>query len=80
MRAAEAQPAKGVLAMRRISQREAARAIGCTATYLCSVLNGAVAPSEQFRQRLALYLNEPAEQLFRPRPRPRCRCGREVVA
>lgn len=78
MRDAEAQPAKGILAVQRISQREAAEAIGCTATYLCSVLNGAVTPSEQFRQRLAAYLDQPVEHLFRTRAR--CQCGREVLA
>lgn len=74
-----AHPAKGVLAVRRISQREAARAIGCTATYLCSVLNGSVTPSEQFRQRLAAYLGEPADGLFRPAP-ARCHCGQGATA
>lgn len=78
MRDTQAQPAKGILAVQRISQREAAEAIGCTATYLCSVLNGAVSPSEQFRQRLATYLEQPVERLFRSSAR--CQCGREVVA
>lgn len=74
----QAQPAKGILAIRRISQREAARAIGCTATYLCSVLNGNVTPSAEFRQRVADYLDQPAEHLFRASRR--CPCGREVAA
>lgn len=74
----EAHPAKGVLAVRRISQREAATAIGCTPAYLCSVLNGTVRPSARFRQRLATYLAEPEERLFRPTGR--CACGRAVPA
>lgn len=73
-----AHPAKGVLAVRRISQREAAAAIGCNAAYLCSVLNGAVRPGARFRQRLATYLGEPEERLFLPAGR--CACGRAVPA
>lgn len=69
----QAHPAKGVLAVRRISQREAATAIGCTPAYLCSVLNGSVRPSAGFRQRLAAYLGEPEERLFLPTGR--CACG-----
>jgi transcriptional regulator with XRE-family HTH domain len=74
----EAHPAKGVLAVRRISQREAAVAIGCTPAYLCSVLNGAVRPSASFRARLAGFLREPEDRLFLPSGR--CVCGRAVSA
>jgi transcriptional regulator with XRE-family HTH domain len=77
MDALEAEPAKGRLAVRRISQREAAQALGCSPEHLCAVLNGRSRASDDFKQRLATYLGEPVDQLFRGARR--CRCGREVA-
>lgn len=74
----EAHPAKGILAVRRISQRTAAGAIGCTPEYLCSVLNGSLPPSARFRRNLSEYLGEPEERLFLSAGR--CVCGRAVPA
>ena len=59
-----AHPAKGVLAVRRMSQRDTAAAIGCHPVYLCAVLNGERRASAAFQARLAQYLGVPASELF----------------
>ena len=59
-----AHPAKGILAVRRLTQRDVAAGIGCNATYLCSVLNGERRPSSAFQSRLAQYLGVPVSELF----------------
>lgn len=61
-----AQPAKGVLARRRITNRAVAAAYGCSWHYVGKVLNGYEAPSRAFRGFLAGYLGVPADQLFCP--------------
>lgn len=71
-------PAKGVLAVRRISQTAAAVAIGCSRTHLCLVLNGEVAPSDDLKRRLSTFLGEPVDALFADIER--CVCGRAVLA
>lgn len=74
----KAHPVKGVLAVRRISQREAAAAIGCGPAYLCSVINGTVTASADLRQRLATYLDASESELFHEL---RCSyCGRSGPA
>lgn len=59
-----AHPAKGILAVRRLTQRDVAAGIGCNPTYLCSVLNGERRASAAFQSRLAQYLGLPASELF----------------
>jgi transcriptional regulator with XRE-family HTH domain len=53
-----------VLVSRRITQREAAAAIGVTENWLGKVLSGQQIPSHEFRANLAEYLNLPEDQLF----------------
>lgn len=61
---AYAQPAKGVLAVRRITQRSVASALGCDYRHLSAVLNGERRGSERLKQRLAEYLGRPVTELF----------------
>lgn len=61
------QPAKAVLAMRRISNREVAAALGISAQYLGRVLNGYVEPSARLRAEVAAFLSRPESKLFRDR-------------
>ena len=58
------QPAKALLALRDINQTAAARDLGCTPHCIGRVLNGRERPSDDFKARLAEYLDTPAVELF----------------
>lgn len=60
----DAHPAKGVLAVRRITQRAAATALGCNPRHLNAVLNGERKGSDSLKRRLADYLGRPVSELF----------------
>lgn len=62
----EPQPAKAVLALRRISNRSVARQLGCSEAWVGRVVNGLAPPSARFRRELAALLTLPEELLFRP--------------
>lgn len=67
------QPAKAVLALRRISNRALAERVGVTDLWIGRVLNGRYRPSRELAERIAVVLDEPVEELFRPEdlePRP----------
>lgn len=72
----KAQPLKGILAVRRISQRTAAAAVGCHPVHLCAVLNGERTASPDLKQRLAKYLSLTVADLFDDEQQPCCCCGR----
>lgn len=57
-------PAKGELAVRRISNRDVARGYGCSEHYVGRVLNGFSAPSTGFRAYLAELLEADEADLF----------------
>jgi hypothetical protein len=59
------QPARGVLAYRGIQLIEAAKAIGYNEQYFGRVLLGVYPASPEFRSRLAVYLGESEDSLFR---------------
>lgn len=59
-----AQPAKGVLAVRRIKQRQVARTCDFSEGYVGRVLNGREKPSRRFRRSLADLLELPERELF----------------
>ncbi len=61
----EAQPIKGVLAVRRISLREFSGLVKCNASSLSKILNGDEASWPALRKRCAEALNLPEEELFR---------------
>ncbi len=61
----EPQPAKGVLALRRISNAAIARRLGISQQWTSRVLNGHAAAPEAFRAALAELLDTPEEELFR---------------
>lgn len=69
----EPQPLKAVLALRRISNRGLARAVGVTPAWLGKVINGHVPPSDDLVSKITAALDMPTEQLFRPVDRPRRR-------
>lgn len=60
------QPAKAILAARGLSQREAARRLGCSHEWAWRVLNGWQPPSARFRQGLAELLQVEESELFDP--------------
>ena len=60
----ETQPAKGVLARRRITNRAVASALGISETYVCRVLNGLAPASSRFRRGVAELLELPESVLF----------------
>ncbi len=60
------QPAKALLALRRISNRALARHVGASPGWVGRVLNGWVEPSPDFRRRTSEVLGVPEWQLFRP--------------
>ncbi len=62
------QPALAVARMRRITNRQIARALGRTPHWVGRVLNGLDAPSPKFRKALAEYLDLPEAALFRDDP------------
>lgn len=66
MTKSQAQPAKAVLAMRRITNRRIAAAYGATEHYVGRVMNGSQPPSSRFREFLAAFLDVPEDELFRP--------------
>lgn len=59
------QPAKGILALRRITNRQVASSLGCSTAWVGRVLNGHVEPPERFRQALSSLLDTPISELFR---------------
>ena len=59
------QPAKGVLAMRRIPVRRVAVKLGCSQEWDGRVLNGLVPAPATFRAGLSQMLDLPEEELFR---------------
>lgn len=63
------QPVKGVLALRRITNRQVAASFDppITEHYVGRVLNGQENPSPRFRLALACLLGMPEEALFRSR-------------
>jgi transcriptional regulator with XRE-family HTH domain len=54
----------GVLAERRLTRRQLARAIGVSPEWLTRVFNGHENISRKLRRDLSRYLNEPEEKLF----------------
>ena len=58
------QPAKAILAQRRISNRAIAEAVGCSALWVGKVLNGYSPPPEKFRRALSDILELPQGELF----------------
>jgi hypothetical protein len=63
------QPAKGYLAVERISNRRVARLGRFSEHYVSRVLNGHEPPSPRFRAFVAELLGRPEQELFRPRDR-----------
>jgi hypothetical protein len=63
-------PAKGILAVRRISNRQIAAQYngGTSAHFIGRVLNGYIRPPSAFRAWLAGYLDVPAAELFHNEP------------
>ncbi len=59
------QPARALLEFRGIQYREAAKWTGYNAQYIGRVLSGVYPASSEFRSRLALYLGESEDRLFR---------------
>jgi transcriptional regulator with XRE-family HTH domain len=57
-------PAKGVLAIRRISNRRVARLYGAHEVYIGRVLNGYERPSPRFRAFLSELLDVSESELF----------------
>ena len=57
-------PAKGIVALRRIPNRQIADAYQCSPHYVGRVLNGLQPPSTNFRAFLAEYLDLPEAELF----------------
>lgn len=66
MEVPEPQPAKAVLALRRISQKCVAAQLGVSPIHLGRVLNGWSRPSARLAKELAELLGKPVEELFRP--------------
>jgi transcriptional regulator with XRE-family HTH domain len=66
-----AHPAKGWLAVRRISQRQVAEALGITEGHVSRVLNGHHGSSAHFRSELCRLLKLPESRLFLPEDRSR---------
>ena len=62
----EPQPAKGILALKRISNAAVARRLGKSQQWVSRVLNGYAPAPEVFRASLAELLGIPEEELFRP--------------
>jgi hypothetical protein len=61
---AHAQPAKGQLALRRITNRRVAHLYGCSEAFVGRILNGYVRPPLRFRSFLSALLEVPEAQLF----------------
>jgi len=59
------QPAKGILALRRITNRELARHLGCTPEWVGRVLNGYVRPPDRLKAAVAELTGAPESELFR---------------
>lgn len=60
------QPAKGHLALRRITNRYIARKYAFSEQYVSAVLNGRVPASERIRTAVSEELGLPEDELFRP--------------
>lgn len=60
------EPVKSLLVARRISQREAADAIGCSHTLLNAVVNARTVPPPRVRDGLRELLDLPVSELFHP--------------
>jgi len=65
---ATAHPAKGILAIRRITIRRAAATIGVSELVLGRILNGHERPSARVRGSLSALLSLPEAQLFADEP------------
>lgn len=59
------QPAKGILALRRLTNRRVAIATNRSEQYVGRVLNGWQAPSQEFRAAVAELVGLPESTLFR---------------
>jgi transcriptional regulator with XRE-family HTH domain len=60
------QPAKGHLALARITNADLARRLGCSPTWVGRVLNGYNRPPAKFRRVVAELLSKPESELFFP--------------
>ncbi len=65
------QPARGVIAMRRLSIRAVAKQIGHNEHWVGRVLNGYGRPSPEFRRALSELLGVPESELFHDEFEPR---------
>jgi transcriptional regulator with XRE-family HTH domain len=63
------QPAKGYLAVARITNTDLARRLGCSQTWVGRVLNGYNRPPARFRQVVGELLGKPEAELFLPENR-----------
>lgn len=59
-----AQPAKGLLALRRLTVRQAAADTNYCTHYVGQILNRKIPPTAEFARRFSEYLDVPAEELF----------------
>lgn len=62
---AEPQPAKAVLALRRLTNRHVAIQLGISEVEFGRILNGYVSPTPPLRQKLSALLAVPERDLFR---------------
>ncbi len=63
-------PAKGILAVQRLTLREVAEQIGMNSQVVGRMLNGRAAASPRFRRDLSRVLDRPESELFVAEPRP----------
>jgi transcriptional regulator with XRE-family HTH domain len=64
----EPQPAKGILALRRITNRQVAQHLGVTPEWVGRVLNGYARPPDRFRAAVSELTGAPEAELFRVEP------------
>jgi transcriptional regulator with XRE-family HTH domain len=57
-------PAKAIIALRRLTNRQIAADLGVSPAYVGRVLNGQQLASRRFREALADYLDRPRHELF----------------
>lgn len=67
---ARPQPARGVMAMRSVTNVQVAAATGYSRGYVSRVLGGYWLPSVEFAAKLAAYLGVPESKLLRPERTP----------
>ena len=65
----EPQPPKGILALRRITNRQLARELGCTPEWVGRVLNGYVRPPDRFKAAVVELTGASEAELFREEER-----------